>query len=264
MISKRPEDRRGGHRGAAREDARASRARLPGRAADARLDAASDGDLAAREGDVTDDAAAYAAYGRGTVEPGDRPAVLVVDYQKAFTTDGLGMGGSRADRARRRQHGAPAARVAREHGRARVPVLRLLRRGGGRARAVEPQGAEARRDHGRLALGRDRRARCWDPSDSLHGQEVAVGVRRHAAHGAAQRAARRHRDRHRLHDVGLRPGDDRRRLLERLPDARARGCRRRPGAGSRTTPTCSTASGATPRSRRPTPASSTCASLAAA
>jgi maleamate amidohydrolase len=37
---------------------------------------------------------AYGAYGRGTVEPGDRPAVIVVDYQKAFTTDGLGMGGS--------------------------------------------------------------------------------------------------------------------------------------------------------------------------
>jgi maleamate amidohydrolase len=42
---------------------------------------------------VTEDAA-YGVYGRGTVEPGDRPAILVVDYQKAFTTDGLGMGGS--------------------------------------------------------------------------------------------------------------------------------------------------------------------------
>ena len=39
-------------------------------------------------------AGAYEAYGRGTVEPGDRPAVIVVDFQKAFTTDGLGMGGS--------------------------------------------------------------------------------------------------------------------------------------------------------------------------
>ena len=42
---------------------------------------------------MTDDEA-YGVYGRGTVEPGDRPAILVVDYQKAFTTDGLGMGGS--------------------------------------------------------------------------------------------------------------------------------------------------------------------------
>ena len=42
---------------------------------------------------MTDDAA-YGVYGNGTVAPGDRPAVLVVDYQKAFTTDGLGMGGT--------------------------------------------------------------------------------------------------------------------------------------------------------------------------
>ena len=42
---------------------------------------------------MTDDDA-YGVYGRGTLEPGDRPAILVVDYQKAFTTAGLGMGGS--------------------------------------------------------------------------------------------------------------------------------------------------------------------------
>ena len=42
---------------------------------------------------MTDDAG-YGVYGRGAVEPGDRPAILVVDYQKAFTTSGLGMGGS--------------------------------------------------------------------------------------------------------------------------------------------------------------------------
>ena len=35
---------------------------------------------------MTDDPA-YGVYGRGTVEPGDRPAILVVDYQKAFTTE---------------------------------------------------------------------------------------------------------------------------------------------------------------------------------
>ena len=34
-----------------------------------------------------------------------------------------------------------------------------------------------------------------------------------------------------LHDLGLRPRDDRRRVLERLPHARPRGRRRRPGAG---------------------------------
>ena len=42
---------------------------------------------------MTDDPA-YGVYGNGTVAPGDRPAILVVDYQKAFTTDGLGMGGT--------------------------------------------------------------------------------------------------------------------------------------------------------------------------
>ena len=123
------------------------------------------GDLALREGHVTDDAA-YGVYGRGTVDPGDRPAILVVDYQKAFTTDGLGMGGIAADRARRRQHGAAAAGRARD-GRARVPVPRLLRRGRGRARAVGQQGAEARRDHGRHARGSRSTSACCDPSDSL-------------------------------------------------------------------------------------------------
>ena len=78
---------------AARQAAQRARGGLPGRAADARLDAAPAGDLALREGDVTD-GGGYGDYGRGTVEPGDRPAILVVDYQKAFTTDGLGMGGT--------------------------------------------------------------------------------------------------------------------------------------------------------------------------
>ena len=132
-------------------------ARLPGRAADARLDAASAGDLALREGDVTDDAA-YGVYGRGTVEPGDRPAILVVDYQKAFTTDGLGLGGSPLIE-RGVVNAARLLRVARETGRARVPVPRLVRRGRGRPRAVEPQGAELGEITAGSPLGRDRRAR---------------------------------------------------------------------------------------------------------
>src|SRR4029079_7133116 len=56
--------------------------------AEPRLDAPPAGDLSARQ------VMAYGAYGRGTVERADRPAVVVVDYQKAFTTDGIGMGGS--------------------------------------------------------------------------------------------------------------------------------------------------------------------------
>ncbi len=37
---------------------------------------------------------AYDAYGAEPAVPGSRPAVVVVDFQLAFTTDGIGMGGS--------------------------------------------------------------------------------------------------------------------------------------------------------------------------
>ena len=93
-------------------------------------------------------------------------------------------------------------------------------------------------------LGRDRRAGLGSLRLAAR-QEVAVGVRRHAARGPPQRAAGRHRDRHRLHDVGLRARDGRRRLLERLP---RRSCPRTRSATrrrARTMRTCSTASGAT-------------------
>jgi maleamate amidohydrolase len=69
---------------------------------------------------VTDDEA-YGVYGRGTVEPGERPAILVVDYQKAFTTDGLGMGGSPLI-ARGVANAARLLRAARETG---VPVFQF-------------------------------------------------------------------------------------------------------------------------------------------
>jgi maleamate amidohydrolase len=61
----------------------------------------------------------YGDYGRGTVEPGDRPAILVVDYQKAFTTDGLGLGGTPLIE-RGVVNTARLLRVAREAG---VPVF---------------------------------------------------------------------------------------------------------------------------------------------
>ena len=96
---------------------------------------------------------------------------------------------------------------------------------------VEPQGAEARGDHGRDAVGRDRRA-------------PAGPVRLGAARRSGRRSSPARRSTSllnaqridtvivtRLHDVGLRPRDDRRRVLERLPHARARGRRGRPGAG---------------------------------
>jgi maleamate amidohydrolase len=67
------------------------------------------------------DAGGYDVYGRGTVEPGDRPAILVVDYQKAFTTDGLGMGGTPLIE-RGVVNTARLLRVARETG---VPVFQF-------------------------------------------------------------------------------------------------------------------------------------------
>ena len=39
--------------------------------------------------------APYSGYGAGAIGPGSRPAVVVVDFQEAFTTTDLGMGGGR-------------------------------------------------------------------------------------------------------------------------------------------------------------------------
>ncbi len=178
---------------------------------------------------MTDDAA-YGVYGRGTVEPGDRPAVLVVDYQKAFTTDGLGLGGSPLIE-RGVVNAARLLRVARETG---VPVFQFHVSFG------EAEGGLGLWRHKVPKLGEIVAGSPWVEIDErvlgsvrlAARQEVAVGLRRDAAGRAAQRAAHRHRDRDRLHDLGLRPRDGRGRVLERLPHARARGRRRRPGAGA--------------------------------
>ena len=114
---------------------------------------------------MTDDAA-YGAYGRGTVEPGDRPAVLVVDYQKAFTTDGLGMGGIGADRARRRQHGAPAARRARRRAcPCSSSIVSFGEAEGGLGLWGRKVPSSARSSAGSPWVEIDERL--WDPSDSL-------------------------------------------------------------------------------------------------
>ena len=108
---------------------------------------------------------AYGAYGRGTVEPGDRPAVIVVDYQKAFTTDGIGMGGSEliergvVNTARL----LPAARAA------GAPVFQFIVSFG------EAEGGLGLWGHKVPALGQivpgspwvEVDERLWDPSDSL-------------------------------------------------------------------------------------------------
>lgn len=111
------------------------------------------------------DDAAYGAYGRGTVEPGDRPAVIVVDYQKAFTTDGLGMGGS-ALIERGVSNAARLLRTARAEG---VPVFQFVVAFG------EPEGGLGlwSRKVPKLAeitMGSpwvEVDERVWDPSDSL-------------------------------------------------------------------------------------------------
>lgn len=63
--------------------------------------------------------APYTGYGAGAIGPGSRPAVVVVDFQEAFTTTDLGMGGGRMiDLAVERT--AVLLQAARERG---VPVL---------------------------------------------------------------------------------------------------------------------------------------------
>jgi maleamate amidohydrolase len=111
------------------------------------------------------DADAYGVYGRGTVEPGDRPAVVVVDYQKAFTTSGLGLGGS--DLIERGVvNAARLLRVARETG---VPVFQFVvafgeAEGGlGLWRNKVPKLGEITSDSPWVEVDE----RVWDPSDTL-------------------------------------------------------------------------------------------------
>jgi maleamate amidohydrolase len=108
---------------------------------------------------------AYAAYGRGTVEPGDRPAVLVVDYQKAFTTDGLGMGGSELIE-RGVVNTARLLQAARAAG---VPVFQFVVSFGEQEGGL---GLWSRKvpDLARITAGSpwvEVDERLWDPSDSL-------------------------------------------------------------------------------------------------
>jgi maleamate amidohydrolase len=111
------------------------------------------------------DGEAYGAYGRGTVEPGDRPAVIVVDYQKAFTTDGIGMGGS----ALIERGVVNTARLLRAARAAGVPVFQFIVSFG------EAEGGLGLWGRKVPALGQivpgspwvEIDERLWDPSDSL-------------------------------------------------------------------------------------------------
>jgi maleamate amidohydrolase len=75
--------------------------------------------------------APYDGYGAGDIGPGGRPAVVVVDFQEAFTTDDFGMGGGRMIDAAVEQT-ARLLPVAREHG---IPVLQSYV-------AFEPDGSD--------------------------------------------------------------------------------------------------------------------------
>jgi maleamate amidohydrolase len=113
---------------------------------------------------VTDEEA-YGVYGRGTVEPGDRPAVIVVDYQRAFTTNGLGMGGTELIE-RGVVNAARLLGVARATG---VPVFQFVvafgeSEGGlGLWSRKLPKLAEITSDSPWVEVDE----RVWDPSDSL-------------------------------------------------------------------------------------------------
>jgi maleamate amidohydrolase len=107
----------------------------------------------------------YAAYGRGTIEPGERPAVIVVDYQRAFTTNGLGLGGT--DLIERGVVNAGRLlRVARAEG---VPVFQFVvefgeAEGGlGLWSRKVPKLGEITADSPWMEVDE----RVWDPSDTL-------------------------------------------------------------------------------------------------
>ena len=111
----------------------------------------------------------YSVYGNGTVAPGDRPAVLVVDYQKAFTTAGLGMGGSPLIE-RGVVNCARLLKVARATG---VPVFQF-HVSFGEAEGGLGLWANKVPKLAQIAVGTpwvEIDERVWDPSDSLHAKK---------------------------------------------------------------------------------------------
>ena len=62
-------------------------------------------------------------YGQARIEPGERPAVLVIDLQYAFTDPDLHLRRRRADRARDGEHARRLLKVARAAG---VPVFHTV------------------------------------------------------------------------------------------------------------------------------------------
>ena len=159
------------------------------------------------------------------------------------------------DRPRGRAHRRAAAGRPRPR-RARAADPRRVPRGRGGPGALGRQDARpARPRHGLLVRGA-RRAAAGRPRHRPR-QALAVRLPRHAARLAALGARRRHRDRLRLHDVRLHPGDDHRRLLGRGTGCSCRRTPWRTTTRSRTTPTCGTARGGTATSRRSTTRSAT-------
>ena len=170
----------------------------------------------------------YASQGIGSaIGFGERPAVLVIDYQRAFTSGSLAADYPEAElRAT-----AEVLRAARAAG---VPVAYTVC-------AYEPDLSDAGpfgvKCPGLVACTRGtrglrgRRARRAGGRGAGAGEDAAVGLLRHRPGRAPARAGRRHRRRLRHHDVGLRAGDGRRRHEPRLPRGRADRGGGRPLAG---------------------------------
>ena len=183
-------------------------------------------------------------YGARVVGFGEKPGIAVVDFQRAFTDPAFATGGAPLVR-RAVENTARLLKVARAAG---VPVAACY------------MAYHSERDAPYWKVAGIAELRDGDPGCELDpliadsvlrlraAQERAVDLLQHAGRGLFRQEPLRHHDRHRLHHVGLRARQHRRRLQPRLPHHRAGGLRRRPRAGGAPGRTCATSSAATPTS----------------
>ncbi len=199
----------------------------------------------------------YARQGIGSqIGFGDSPAVVVVDYQLAFTR---GAARGRLPRGRAELGGAHLQCRACSRRTRDLLVLRLRGRSLGR-RPVRRQVPGVGRLPARERRLRDRSARGARRGRRRVREAAAIGILRHRPPRTACRAGRRHRRRLRHHDVGLRPRHGRRRHVARLSHDRAGRGRRRTVRARRiarhsstwatSTPTCCPSATCSARSRR--------------
>ena len=198
---------------------------------------------------AADDPWVKRGYGQARIEPGEtpgrsrhRPAVRVHRPR-------VRVRGRRADRARDREHGAPARDRTRRR-RAGLPDRGRL---GGEAgqRPLDDQASALRPHHAGVALGAGRRAGVGGRRPAPP-EEVAVLLPRDAAPLAPDGRALRHGHRDGLHHVRLRARHDRRLLLRTASGRSSRRTASATRAATLTFRTCATSTAATPRSRPPT------------